>query len=69
MTPAALHRIAAAVAQQKSAEARYYAEPASPVREQIRGLDLRWAREEVAAARIGVPNELFNLILRMVEAE
>ena len=69
MTPAALHRIATAIARQKAAEARYYAEPASPVREEIRGRDLRWAREEVAAARIGIPDELFNLILRHVGAE
>lgn len=67
MTPAALHRVALAVARQKSAEARYHAEPASPVREEILGRDLRWAREEVAAARVGVPDELFNLILIHVE--
>ncbi len=68
MTPAALDRLATAIARQKSAEARYYAEPASPVREEILGRDLRWAREEVAAARAGVPDEMFNLIVRMVEA-
>ena len=68
MTPDALHRIATAIARQKSAEARYYAEPASPVREEIRGQRLRWAREEVAKARLAVPDEMFNLILLHVEA-